>query len=39
MCRLMCLLYRVIQDFVKKKTLFSEIQAIRVGGVTMYDEG
>ena len=28
---LICLLYRVIQDFVQK-ALFSEIQAIRSGG-------
>ena len=33
-----CLLRHVIQDFVQK-AVFSEIQAISVGGVTMYDKG
>ena len=32
-----CLLYCVIQDFVQE-AFFSEIQALEVGGVTMYDK-
>ena len=37
-CSPICLLYRVIQDFVQKAQL-SEIQTIKSEWVTMYDKG